>query len=257
MLDSSSPFAAALPPGAGSMSALAFKRLRRAVIGGELAPGSIVAENELAERYQLGRASVRVALTRLASAGLVEARARHGWLIAPVTGLLAGEVLAARRWIEPSLAEIRLSPREGERLTALATMNQILRGQGGSALVTARINDRQILDLLAQHLDSLRMRWLGEVWDHSDRIVAWLDTTGNARWPNDRAALLTALLQGQAADARREIEADIIDFEAFAARSFFHSPEPFSTQKYRSAPCAARMTVPRRPHIRPQQGKGR
>jgi DNA-binding GntR family transcriptional regulator len=243
MLDHSSPFAPALLPAAEPMSALAFKRLRQAIIGVELIPGSIVGETELAERYKLGRASVRAALARLACAGLVEARARHGWLVAPVTGLLIGEILAARRSIEPSLAEVRLSPREGERLTALVAMNQILRGQGGPALVTARSNDRQILELLAQHLDSLRMRWLGEVWDHSDRIDAWLGRANSLRWPSDREALLAALLGGQAADARREIKADIGNFEMHAARSFLHSPMHLSVRQHDGAPRVAQVRV--------------
>lgn len=257
MLDPSSPFAAVLPPGAEPMGILAFKRLRQAVVGVELIPGSIVGEHELAERYHLGRASVRVALTRLASTGLVEARARHGWLIAPVTGLLIRDVLAARRSVELSLAEVRLSPKEGEQLTALAAMNHVLRGKCGSALVTARSNDRQILELLAQHLDSLRMRWLGEVWDHSDRIDAWLGGTGSLRWPSDRGGLLTALLNGQAVDARREIEVDIANFEMHAAKTFLHAPVPFSVHQHDGAPRAAQVRAPRRSQTRPQQGEGR
>lgn len=256
MLDSSSPFAASLP-GAESMNALAFKRLRQAVVGVEIIPGSMVREGELSERYRLGRASVRVALTRLASAGLVEARARHGWLIAPVTGLLVGEVLSARRCIEPSLAEIRLSPNEGERLRALAAMNGVVRGQGSTALVTALFNDRQIRDQLAGHLDSLRMRWLGEVWDHSDRLVSWFDRCGSQRWPSDRSALVNALLHGRAAEARYEIEADIADFEAHAARFFFRVPTPLSTYSRHGASRAAQMRKSGSPPVSQEEGKRR
>lgn len=254
MLDPSSPFAAALPPGAEPMSALAFKRLRRAVVGAELHPGSLVGEHELAERYLIGRASVRVALTRLACAGLVEARARHGWLIVPVTGLLIGEVVAARRTLEPSLADIRLSPRDGERVSVLVAMNQVLRGQGASALLTARTNDRQILEMLAQCLDGLRRRWLGEAWDHAERIDAWLAAAGEPRWPSDRHALVTALLDGSADAAKRAIEADIAGFEAHAARFLLRSPSSISIRRHDGVPGAAH--VPRQ-QARTPQGKGR
>ena len=251
MLDSASPFATVVPPGTEPMNTLAFKRLRQAVVVLELLPGSIVGENELAERYRLGRASVRVALTRLASAGLVEARARHGWHIVPVTGLFVSELIAARQCLESSLAHIRLSPKEGDRLNTLAAMNQALRGQDGAALATARINDRQILDLLAQHLDTLRRRWLGEAWDHSDRVVALLDQAGRIRWPYDRGLLLSALLCGDAITARREIKGDIADFEAHAANAFFHSPVPFCAHHHQSELRRTRLRAPRGPHINP------
>jgi DNA-binding GntR family transcriptional regulator len=257
MLDSASPFAAIVPPGAESMNTLAFKRLRQAVIVLELLPGSIVGENELAERYRLGRSSVRVALTRLASAGLVEARARHGWRIVPVTGLFVGELIAARQCLEPSLANIRLSPKEGDRLNTLTAMNQALRGQDGPALATARINDRQILDLLAQHLDTLRRRWLGEAWDHSDRVAALLDKASGFRWPHDRGVLLSALLRGDAITARREIKGDIADFEVHAANAVFHLPMPFSAHHHRGERHRTQLRAPRGPHIKSQQEKTR
>ena len=226
MLDSASPFAAAMPPGAETMNALAYRRLRRAVVGLELAPGSLAGEAELAERFRLGRASVRVALTRLSVAGLVEAQPRHGWRIAPVTGALVGEVAAARRALEPSLAQVRPSAKEADRLATLIAMNQALREQDGPALVTARVNDRLLLDLLAARLDRLRARWLGEAWDHAERIGLVLDGSGTPWRPPERDRLVAALLARDEAAARHEIEAAIAAFEVHAGRAILALPVP-------------------------------
>jgi DNA-binding GntR family transcriptional regulator len=235
------------------MNVLAFRRLRQTGLGGELVPGCIVAENDLAERYCLGRASVRMALIRLASTGLVEARARHGCLITPVTGQFAGELVAARRCLETKLAYIRIRPKESERLVALAAMNAALHGQGGTALVTAQVNDRQILDLLAQRLGRLRARWLAEAWDRSECIVALLATEDSPWRPHDRAGLQSALLRSDSIAARQEIEADIGNFESYATRALLRLPMPLLPHSHRNPLCRSPSRAVRRFHVSSQQ----
>jgi DNA-binding FadR family transcriptional regulator len=78
-------------PGADPQIAQAVRRLRIALVRCEIEPGQFVAEQEIAERFGLGRAAVRVALTALEVAGLVTRRPRQGWRAAPITDeLLAG-----------------------------------------------------------------------------------------------------------------------------------------------------------------------
>lgn len=56
----------------------AFRMLRDAIVNGELAPGAVIRDAELAERVGMSRTPVREALTRLADEGLVETKA-HAW----------------------------------------------------------------------------------------------------------------------------------------------------------------------------------
>jgi DNA-binding GntR family transcriptional regulator len=56
----------------------AYRILRDAIIKGELAPGTVIRDAELAERVGLSRTPVREALTRLANDGLVETKP-HSW----------------------------------------------------------------------------------------------------------------------------------------------------------------------------------
>ncbi|HZM73800.1 MAG TPA: GntR family transcriptional regulator [Candidatus Polarisedimenticolia bacterium] len=62
----------------------AYRMLRDAIVSGELAPGSVIRDGELAERVGLSRTPVREALSRLADDGLVETKA-HSWTrVAPL-----------------------------------------------------------------------------------------------------------------------------------------------------------------------------
>lgn len=67
----------------------AYRILRDAIVNGELAPGAVIRDTELAERVGLSRTPVREALSRLADDGLVETKP-HSWT--RVTPLLLREV---------------------------------------------------------------------------------------------------------------------------------------------------------------------
>jgi DNA-binding GntR family transcriptional regulator len=56
----------------------AYRMLRDAIVTGELAPGAVIRDAELAERVGLSRTPVREALARLADDGLVETKP-HSW----------------------------------------------------------------------------------------------------------------------------------------------------------------------------------
>jgi DNA-binding GntR family transcriptional regulator len=56
----------------------AYRMLRDAIVTGELAPGVVIRDTELAERVGLSRTPVREALARLADDGLVETKP-HSW----------------------------------------------------------------------------------------------------------------------------------------------------------------------------------
>lgn len=67
----------------------AYRMLRDAIVSGELAPGDVIRDAELAERVGLSRTPVREALARLTDDGLVETKP-HSWT--RVTPLVLREV---------------------------------------------------------------------------------------------------------------------------------------------------------------------
>lgn len=252
MLDISSPFAAAAAPIAEARLDVATRRLRKAIIACELPPGTFMHEAALAERFGLGRASVRVALTELATARFVSRHARQGWRIAPVDGALIAGVLEARRWLEASLATQTLA--EPARSAALALLGMVRSVSGRTepaALATARAAERQLRDLLAAGSGSFARAWLGDIWDHADRIVRMLDLAGHPVLPADLGDLVTALMSGDAEAAAEAIARENRRLADALARGFLAAseklaPPPARSARRRSAPRAA-VTAADRP----------
>jgi DNA-binding GntR family transcriptional regulator len=62
----------------------ALERIRAAIVSGDLAPGSVIKDAELAARLGLSVAPVRTALARLADEGLVEAKPQSHTRVTPL-----------------------------------------------------------------------------------------------------------------------------------------------------------------------------
>ena len=80
--------------------------LRRLVITGELAPGTRIVEDRLAERLGVSRNPVREALQALAGEGFVELLPRRGAVVAQVTAEQAEDLFDVRTALEPLAARL-------------------------------------------------------------------------------------------------------------------------------------------------------
>ena len=61
----------------------ALTRIRDAIVGGELAPGSVVKDTDLAARLGLSVAPVRAALARLGDEGLIDSKPQSHTRVTP------------------------------------------------------------------------------------------------------------------------------------------------------------------------------
>lgn len=234
MLDTSSPFATA--PIAEARLDVATRRLRKAIVTCELAPGEFIHEAALAERFGIGRASVRVALTELAAARFVTRHARQGWRIAPIDGALIAAVLDGRRRLEASLAtQVLAEPARSGAVTLLGMVRSVSGRTEPAALATARAAERQLRELLASGAGSFVRDWLGEIWDHADRIVRMLDLTGHPILPAELDELVAALVAGNAKAAARAIAQDNQRFADALAHGFLAASAQLSRPPARSA----------------------
>lgn len=82
----------------------AYERLRREIISCRILPGSRFTEAALMERFELGKATCRIALQRLIEGGLVSSMPRHGYRVSPVTVKDVDEVFTLRMALEPLAA---------------------------------------------------------------------------------------------------------------------------------------------------------
>jgi DNA-binding GntR family transcriptional regulator len=84
----------------------AYERIRHDIISCTIAPGSEVSEAQLCTQYSLGKAGVRVALTKLSHDGLVRAIPRRGYRVVPVTLQDIQDVFELRLMLEPAAARM-------------------------------------------------------------------------------------------------------------------------------------------------------
>jgi DNA-binding GntR family transcriptional regulator len=94
----------------------AYERLRHDIISCAIPPGSEISETQLSTHYNLGKAAVRVALTRLSHDGLVRAIPRRGYMVTAVTLKDIQDVFELRLMLEPGAARIAAGKVNTQRL---------------------------------------------------------------------------------------------------------------------------------------------
>lgn len=148
----------------------AYDTIKRRIIELKLAPGASFTEGELAATLKFSKTPVREALLRLRQEGLVEAVARSGYRVAPVTikhardlfqvrGLLEVEAagLAAGRSIDVgALASLDKLARQGYDPSDRASIKRSIRNNTKFHVLLARIGGNDILaEMLQQVLEQL------------------------------------------------------------------------------------------------------
>lgn len=87
-------------------SNVAYQLLRARIIRCALPPGSAVSESMLVQRFGFGKAAIRSGLLRLCQEGLVEAKPRQGYVIAPITVRDIVDAFDMRCILEPAAARL-------------------------------------------------------------------------------------------------------------------------------------------------------
>jgi len=242
MFDRSSPFLhKAKPLEPKRKNDFAEERLRSAILWCELEPGEVVSEVQLVERFSLGRAATRAALLRLAADGLVQSQARHGWQVQPISGALIGQVIAARRLVEPVMAEAKLDAKARTFCEERAAIIASLDGQSEVEAVNARRQYCRDLDeFVLSKLNPLVRRFLQSLWDQSERIVRFLEHRGEPRFGSKAAQMLVAALAAEDRDAvLRARTAEIDAFESFVVRHLLNDSGTLGTAMPSVAPDSA------------------
>jgi DNA-binding GntR family transcriptional regulator len=85
-----------------------------------LEPGQQVAQQQLAERYELGMTPIREALQRLAQEGFVQAIPRFGYLVTPITFSDVHEIFELRTILESAATRLAAARGTDKQLEGLA-----------------------------------------------------------------------------------------------------------------------------------------
>lgn len=97
---------------------------------GQIAPGAVLDEAQLGERFKASRTPVREALRQLGAAGLVEIRPRRGVVVLPLTRRKLSEMFEVTAEIEAMCARFATN-----RMTALERYEIIALHEGAAGLV--------------------------------------------------------------------------------------------------------------------------
>ena len=101
--------------------------LQRDIVLGTLAPGRVLTEMDLAQRFQCSQGTVREALIRLSNEGLVNRQPHRGTLVAPCASDDAFALIAVRRHLECDYVS-RIVERSGaDLISALVAQLEAMR----------------------------------------------------------------------------------------------------------------------------------
>lgn len=204
--------------------------VKRDILRCELQPGSVLAQPQLAARYQAGITPLREALHKLTSEGLIQPIPRFGYLVAPITLTDVQELFEVRAVLEIATARkaaARASAEQLQMLSQLAEFTYVYKNtlsytefleknRDFHLAVAAAAGNCRLLDMLAHVLDMMSRVFhlnLG-VRDSAEQIRAEhraLVTALAAKDP-DRCELLISEQIGQA--KQRVLEALLVSVDA-------------------------------------------
>ena len=205
----------------GSLADQAYLRLREAIIAVELAPGTVLREDELTQRVGVGRTPVREAIQRLHRDGFVTVIPRRGTLVSEIniTDLAAIYEVRARleSWAAGLAAERAGAADRVEAEALLAELDALSQSGGYEALLAL---DRRIHRFayrcaknpyLAETLDqyhNLSLRILNVALQRFPKLTPPLDDV-----VHDQRRLLEAIIAGDRAAAERAAAEHVTTFE--------------------------------------------
>jgi DNA-binding GntR family transcriptional regulator len=155
-----------LLPRGRSASEIAYEYVKARLLDGRFAGGTLLSENEIAQRLDVSRTPVRQAFVQLEAEGLLELYPRRGALVVPISPSEAEDVLEARMLIEQHAAHraAAAGPALAETLRALVAEQEAdLRTAGTGFAWSDRAFHRAIVEaggnqLLTRQYDALRDR---------------------------------------------------------------------------------------------------
>jgi DNA-binding GntR family transcriptional regulator len=200
-------------------SDLAYARVRRLILSGELAPGTVLPQATLARTIGMSTTPLREALRRLMQEGLVELDAHRDARVTPLHAAEARDLvelrqsldplaasLAAERRTDAELAEVRAALAGLESLSSSASLHELEHHRRFHAAIYRAAHNT----LLAVALDGL--------WDKSDRyrllaLEEERDESDRARSADEHRLLYEALRDGDGSLAagvmRRHVSASL------------------------------------------------
>lgn len=178
----------------------AFSRLHGAILSGELEPGAPVTEVELVEVFEITRAPVRTAISRLVHEGWLVQQSRRRIIVRPITLRDVREVFDLRKLIEPEVARRAAGRVDARKLQELDEQVGAAYDPADKAAETRFFQANARLHILiAEAAGNQRTaRLVEKLHDESQRIlrVGMRHTDWSRGWQHGHCDLIDALASG-------------------------------------------------------------
>jgi DNA-binding GntR family transcriptional regulator len=185
----------------------AYECIKHDIISCAIAPGTEISEAQLCAQYKLGKAPVRMALSRLAHDGLVRAIPRRGYRVTAITLKDIQDVFELRLMLEPAAARLAAGRVDAQRLR---TLDEACRAgyQPGDARSISRFVDanKAFHVAIAHAAGNARLAHaIGQLLDETTRLLHFgLGLRNRSQeMQHEQRALVKALLRGDGGTAER------------------------------------------------------
>jgi len=203
------------------------RRLRNAILSGELKPGEKLVAGPLAQRFAVSATPLREAIQRLAMRGLVEIEPQRGARVAAASPRDAEEIYELRALLDPRALRDSLTHSDDAHRAAIdAAYERMV--QPGEEVDFVTVADRHAA-FHAALLKRCRSRWLRRITDlladHSQRYALLAPLAGVDGGHHDavaehralRDAALAGDVTGATALLREHLEQTLVGLRALAA----------------------------------------
>jgi DNA-binding GntR family transcriptional regulator len=201
------------------LSEQAYRRIKEKIITLDLAPSSVIDEQELMEELGLGRTPIREALQRLDSEGLVTIVPRRGTFVADISVTDLQKIFELRIILEGFCARVAAQRITDDQILGmekvLRSLNELEQVENGKAVALMDV-DRQFHELLYRAANNEFLAdTLGRFYDLSLRL--WylvLNRLGDVHSAvKQHQKVLKALKAGDQEQAERLIQKHITQFQ--------------------------------------------
>lgn len=210
-----------------SLAETAYECIKRDIVHCELAPGIQVTEEQLGERYGIGRAGVRAALKRLYQEKLVTL-SRRGYFIAPITLKHVNDVFQIRTLLEPPASRMAAGRIDADLLRRLDELCQAhyKPGDPRSAEDFLSVNTEFHLAIAGATGNELLYDTLASLFDKVERVhhLGHILHDRNEEAYHEHRELVEALLAGDAESAERVMIDQIEAARKFVIDAMVASP---------------------------------
>jgi len=154
-------------------SATAYEQIKIDIVACLLKPGAQITEAELQERYNIGKATLRVALARLSQDNLIRSEPRRGYRITPITLRDVNDIFDTRLVVEPAAMKLGAFAMTDHSLESLEpAIRQTQKPETLRSPTAFLAASRELRLAIASTAGNFRLvRTLAQLLDESERVL--------------------------------------------------------------------------------------